>query len=128
MPPQLFVNLPVRDITKTKEFFSKLDFKFNPQYTDQNGACLEVGRDSYVMLLPNQQFKNFTSLEIPDTRKSVETIVSISADSRSKVDEIVNRAVKAGGQIAGMPQDQGGMYGRGFRDLDGHHWEVFCIE
>ena len=128
MPPQLFVNLPVRDLTKTKEFFSKLDFKFNPQYTDQNGACLEVGRDSYVMLLPNQQFKNFTSMEIPDTRKSVETIVSISADSRSKVDEIVSKAVKAGGQISGMPQDQGGMYGRGFRDLDGHHWEVFCIE
>ncbi len=91
MTTKIFVNLPVKDLNKAKEFFTKLDFKFNPQFTDENAACMIVGENIFVMLLVEKFFKIFTKKEICDTTKNTEAIVALSADSKEKVDETINK-------------------------------------
>jgi uncharacterized protein len=128
MSTKIFVNLPVRDLNKSIEFFTKLGFTFNPQFTDENATCMIVGDDIFVMLLVEKFFKTFTPKEISDARHTTEVIVSLSADSREKVDEMVNIALQAGGKPSSEQPDQGWMYERGFQDLDGHLWEIVYMD
>ena len=128
MATKIFVNLPVRDLKKSIEFFTRLDFKFNPQFTDETAACMMVGEDIFVMLLTYDKFKTFTPKEICDATKSTEVLVCLSSESRAKVNEMVRKAVAAGGTTYNEPQDHGFMYGHGFQDLDGHIWELFYME
>lgn len=129
MATQIFVNLPVKDLKKTMEFFSKLGFSFNPQFTDDNAACMVVDENHiYVMLLVEPFFKTFTSKEIADTTKTAEVILSLSAESRQHVDDMVKKAVDAGGSIPKDAQDYGWMYQHSFQDLDGHLWETAYID
>ena len=128
MSTQIFVNLPVKDLNKSVAFFTELGYKFNPQFTDENATCMIVSDDIFVMLLVEKFFKTFTKKEISDTTKSTEVILCLSADSREKVDELVSKAVKAGGTTPNEKQDQGWMYGHGFQDLDGHLWEVVYMD
>ncbi|KKI88499.1 extradiol dioxygenase [Bacillus sp. SA1-12] len=125
---KIFVNLPVKDLTKTKEFFSKVGFEFNPQFTNESAACMVISDDIFAMLLVEEHFKSFTSKEIADSTKSTEAIVALSANSREQVDEIVNRALEAGGKASYEPKDHGFMYGWGFEDLDGHLWEFMYMD
>lgn len=125
---KIFVNLPVKNLKKSMDFFAKLGFAFNPQFTDQNAACMIVGEDIFIMLLVKDFFKTFTKKTIVDATKSSEAIIALSADSKEKVDEIVNKALAAGGKTSNDPNDQGWMYGWGFQDLDGHLWEVFYMD
>lgn len=127
MNTKIFVNLPVRDLSKSMDFFKQLGFGFNPQFTDQNAACMVIGEDICVMLLVEDFFKAFTKKEISDATKSTEVIVALSADSREKVDEIINKALKAGGKPSNDPIDQGFMYGWSFQDLDNHLWEIIYM-
>jgi predicted lactoylglutathione lyase len=128
MATKIFVNLPVQDLTKSIEFFTRLDFKFNPQFTDKTAACMMVGEDIFVMLLTHDKFKTFTPKEICDATKSTEVLVCLSSESRAKVNEMVRKAVAAGGTTYNEPQDHGFMYGHGFQDLDGHTWELIYME
>ena len=128
MPTKIFVNLPVNDLKKSMEFFTKLDFTVNPQFTDETAACMIVGEDIFVMLLTHDKFKAFTPKAICDATKSTEVLVALSAESRAHVDDMVRKAVAAGGTTYNQPQDHGFMYGHGFQDLDGHIWEVFYME
>ena len=128
MSTKIFVNLPVKSLDKTVEFFTALGFKFNPQFTDETATCMIVSEDIYVMLLTEAKFKTFTPKEICDTAKYTEVLVSLTAESREDVDELVRKAVVAGGRLYNEPQDYGFMYGHGFQDLDGHIWEVFYME
>lgn len=128
MASKIFVNLPVKDLEKTKTFFGKLGFAFNAQFTDETAACMVVSEDIYVMLLTHDKFKLFTPKEICDAKKSTEVLVCLSADSRPQVDELVSKAVAAGGSTYNEPQDHGFMYGHGFQDLDGHIWELVYME
>ena len=98
MTTKIFVNLPVKDLNKTIEFFTKLGFRFNPQFTDENATCMIVGEDIFVMLLVEKFFKTFTKKEICDTSKNTEVIVALSAESREKVDQMINKAIEAGGR------------------------------
>jgi uncharacterized protein len=125
---KIFVNLPVRDLKKTKEFFSALGFTFNPKFTDDNAACMIVSDEAFVMLLNQPFFKTFTKREVCDTSKYTEGLLALSCDSRAEVDEMVKKALAAGGQPAMDPQDHGFMYGWSFYDPDGHHWEVFWMD
>lgn len=129
MATKIFVNLPVRDLNKSVEFFTKLGFSFNPQFTDENATCMIVGEDIFVMLLVEKFFKNFTKKEIADTTKTTEVMVTLSADSREAVDAFVEKAVAAG---AATPNESYGeqdfMYGRSFDDLDGHHWDIMFMD
>jgi len=128
MSTKIFVNLPVKDLNKSVAFFTELGYKFDPQFTDENATCMIVGEDIFVMLLVEKFFKTFTKKEISDAKKSTEVILCLSAESREKVDEMVSKAVKAGGTAPNEKQDQGWMYGHGFQDLDGHLWEVMYMD
>ena len=128
MATKIFVNLPVKDLPKTVDFFTKLGFKFNPQFTDENATCMIVGENIFIMLLVENFFKSFTKKEIVDARKGTEAIIALSADSREKVDGMIRKAVAAGGSAPEKAQDQGWMYGHGFQDLDGHLWEVLWMD
>ena len=128
MARKIFVNLPVKDLEKSKAFFSKLGFTFNPQFTDENAACMIVDTDSFVMLLVEDFFKTFTKKAICDATKSTESIIALSAESKANVKEIVDKAVKAGGKTYRQPDDQGWMYGHSFQDLDGHQWEFIYMD
>src|SRR5215472_5656230 len=128
MATKMFVNLPVHELKKSMEFFSQLGFTFNPQFTDDTAACMVVGEDSYVMLLTHNKFKIFTPKAICDATQSTEVLVALSAASRDNVDDIVRKAVAAGGTTYSEPQEHGFMYGHGFQDLDGHIWESVFIE
>jgi uncharacterized protein len=128
MAKKIFVNLPVRNLKKSMEFFSKLGFKFNAQFTDTTAACMSVSEDIYVMLLTENKFKTFTPKQICDATKSTEVLVCLSSASRDEVNEMVRKALAAGGTTYNEPQDHGSMYGHGFQDLDGHIWELAFME
>jgi predicted lactoylglutathione lyase len=125
---KMFVNLAVRDLEKSKAFFSSLGFGFNPKFTDDNAACMVVSDEAFVMLLTEPFFKGFTKREICDTSKHTEALVALSCGNRAEVDELVKKAIAAGGRHAMDPQDHGFMYGWSFYDPDGHHWEVFWMD
>jgi uncharacterized protein len=128
MGTKLFVNLPVKDLHRSVEFFSKLGFTFNQQFTDEKGTCMVISDDIYVMLLVEQFFKTFTKKQLFDATTGTEVILALSADSREEVDEMVYKAIGAGGTTPNHKQDQGFMYGWGFQDPDGHLWEVFYMD
>ena len=128
MPTKIFVNLPVKDLKKSIEFFTQLDFTFNPQFTDETAACMIVSEDIFVMLLTEDKFKTFTPKEICDSKRYTEALVGLSLESRAKVDEMVRKAVAAGGTTFNEAVDHGFMYSHGFQDLDGHLWELFYME
>jgi len=128
MATKIFVNLPVKDLKKSMEFFTKLDFTFNSQFTDETAACMVVSEDIYVMLLTQEKFKTFTPKAICDATKSTEVLVCLSCESRENVNDMVRKAVGGGGTTYNEPQDHGFMYGHGFQDLDGHIWELIYME
>jgi hypothetical protein len=128
MAQQIFVNLPVKDLKKAVEFFTKLGFTFNPQFTDENATCMIVGDNIFVMLLVEDFFKTFIKKEICDATKSTEVLLALSAESREMVDEMVSKAIEAGGTEPREPQDHGWMYGRSFEDVDGHIWEILYMD
>jgi hypothetical protein len=125
---KIFVNLPVKDLKRSIEFFTKLGFSFNQQFTDETGTSMIVSEEAYVMLLTEKRFKDFTQKQLCDTRTHTEGLFALSCDSRAEVDELVNTAIAAGGKHAMDKQDHGFMYGWSFYDLDGHHWEVFWMD
>lgn len=127
MATKIFVNLPVEDLNRSIEFFTKLGFTFNPQFTDETATCMVVSEDIFVMLLTHDKFKTFTPKEICDATKSTEVLVCLSSESREKVDEMVRKAVAAGGATYNEPQDHGFMYAHGYQDLDGHIWELIYM-
>jgi uncharacterized protein len=122
---KIFVNLPVRDLKKTMDFFSKLGYSFNPVFTDENAACMVISEDIYSMLLTEKFFKNFIpDREICDAKRSTEVLVALTVGSRKEVDELVGKAVEVGGSEYRQAQDYGWMYGRAFQDINGHIWEI----
>ena len=128
MATQIFVNLPVKDLNKSVEFFTQLGYTFNPQFTDENATCMIVSDTIYVMLLVEPFFKSFIKKEIADASKSTEAIICLSAETREQVDEMVSKAFAAGATVHNDKQDQGFMYGHGFQDLDGHLWEYMYMD
>jgi uncharacterized protein len=128
MATKIFVNLPVKDLQKSIQFFTGLGFSFNPQFTDATATCMVVSEDIFVMLLTEAKFKTFTPKTICDATKSTEVLVCLSRDSRGDVDAMVRNAVAAGGTTYNQPQDHGFMYAHGFQDLDGHIWELIYME
>jgi uncharacterized protein len=127
MSRKLFVNLPVKNIESTKQFFKALGFTFNAKFTDDKAACMVISEEASAMLLAEPFFKSFTSREICDSTH-VEVSLCLSCESREEVDAMVAKAVAAGGTDPGGTQDHGFMYGRGFEDLDHHHWEAVWMD
>jgi hypothetical protein len=125
---KVFINLAVRDLRKSMDFFSKLGFAFNPQFTDENAACMVLSPEGFVMLLREPFFKSFTTREACDTTRQNEALIALSCDSRAEVQDMVRTALANGGTPAMDPQDHGFMYAWSFYDIDGHHWEVVWMD
>lgn len=128
MTTKIFVNLPVEDLEKSKAFFAKLGYRFNPQFTDETAACMVITDDIYAMLLTKAKFKEFTKKAIADATQTTEVLTCLSVDSKAKVDEMLDAALEAGATEARDPMDYGFMYGRSFNDLDGHIWEIVWMD
>lgn len=128
MPTKIFVNLPVKNLNQSIQFFTQLGYTFNPQFTDETATCMIVSEDIFVMLLTEDKFKMFTPKAICDATKSTEVLICLSCDSRADVDAMVRKAVAAGGSTYHEPQDHGFMYAHGYQDLDGHIWELMAME
>lgn len=121
---KVFINLPVRDLAKSKAFFAALGFEFNPQFTDDKAACMILSSEGFVMLLGQPFFESFTKKTVADARTHTEVMLALSCDAREEVEAFTKKALAAGGTPAGEPQDHGFMISNAFYDLDGHHWEV----
>jgi predicted lactoylglutathione lyase len=129
MKRKIFVNLPIKNMERSQAFFKSLGFAFNPQFTNDQGACMVVSEDhNFVMLLVEPFFATFTNKPISDATKATEVLIALDCESRAEVDDLVKKAL-AGGATAPRPvQDHGFMYGHGFTDLDGHIWELFWMD
>lgn len=128
MAKQIFVNLPVKNLQRSIEFFTHLGYTFNPQFTDDKATCMIVGDNIFVMLLIEDRFKDFTRKAICDAHKSTEVLLALDADSREAVDTMVRKALEVGGSIYAEPQDHGWMYQHSYADLDGHQWEILYMD
>jgi predicted lactoylglutathione lyase len=129
MAMMTFVNLPVKDLARATEFFTELGFSFDEQFTDENATRMIISDDTSVMLVVEPFFKGFiTPQDIADTSRNREVIVGLSTESREQVDDLADKALAAGASAIGEPDDQGFMYMRGFRDLDGHQWSFIYMD
>lgn len=128
MNKNIFVNLPVKDLNRSKEFFTSLGYTFNPQFTDEKAACLIISEGIFAMLVTEPFFKTFIKKEIADSRTSTEVLIALSAESKEEVDSIIRNAVNAGGREDRPTKDYGFMYSGSFEDLDGHIWEILWMD
>jgi predicted lactoylglutathione lyase len=128
MATSIFVNLPVKDLDRSIEFFTKLGYTFNADLTDENATSMIIGDNIFAMLLVEDYFKTFTGKQIADTSTCTESIISLSVDGRAEVDELVGKALAAGATTTRPADDYGYLYTRSFEDLDGHLWEVVWMD
>jgi uncharacterized protein len=124
----IFVNLAVNNVDVAQKFFTELGYTINPQFTTDDCACVVISDTIIAMLLGKQRYADFTQKEIADSTRTSEVLLCLSAESRAKVDELVDKAIAAGGTATGETQDHGFMYGRAFDDPDGHTWEVMWMD
>jgi|SRR5580704_1759190 predicted lactoylglutathione lyase len=127
MPTKIFVNLPVKDLSQSMKFFEALGYTFNRQFTDATAACLVISDDIYAMLLTHAKFKEFTPREICNAAKATEVLICLSCENREQVNDLVRKAVAAGGTAPTEPKDYGFMYQHGFQDPDSHLWELIYM-
>ena len=129
MTKQIWLNLPVKDVKRTKAFFAEIGFTFNEEQDTKTSACMLVGESDFVvMLFEETMFEGFVQNKLTDTQKSSEILISIDAQSTKEVDEMATKVKIAGGNIFAEPKEnQGWMYGFGFADLDGHRWNVLYM-
>ncbi len=128
MNRMIFVNLPVADLRRSVDFWKRLGFSFNAQFTDDKAACMVVSDLACVMLLTEDFFSTFTPRRVADPHERTGAIMALSAGSREEVDALADDALATGGSAANPPQDEGFMYGRSFHDPDGHLWEVLYMD
>ena len=128
MATNIFVNIPVADLPRSMEFFQKLGYSFNEQFTDETAASMVVSDNIYVMLLTHDKFLQFTSKPVADAHEKTECIIALSVGSRDEVDSQVATALSNGAVEARRAEDHGWMYGRSYHDLDGHIWEILWMD
>jgi predicted lactoylglutathione lyase len=127
MNRQSYINLPVKHLDRAVDFFGQLGFGFNPQFSDASATCMVVSSQMSVMLLSEARFQAFSPKNICDSSTFSEVLICITCESRNEVDDLVRRALQAGGRTYNEPQNHGFMYGHGFQDLDGHVWELIYM-
>ncbi|MEP7376414.1 MAG: VOC family protein [Chitinophagaceae bacterium] len=128
MATKIFINLPVKDIEKSKSFFSGLGFSFNPQFTDEKAGCMIISENIFAMLLDENYFKTFTRKKISDAKTTTEVLIAIDAASKEEVQQTIKKAKELGAEIYAEPQDHGWMYQHSFADPDGHQWEIMSMD
>ena len=125
MNKQIFLNFPVADLPKSMAFFQALGFSLNPQFTGDTTACVTISETISVMLGTHAKFREFTPKAICDTTQAVEVLINLTCESRQEVDDLVAKAIAAGGSTYDKAEDFGFMYTHSFVDPDGHGWGLF---
>lgn len=125
---KIFINLPISNLQETMEFFTKLGFTFNQQFTNESATCMIVEENIYVMLLVEEYFKTFTSKELINRKTHVGQLLSIPMESKEAVDSFIELAISNGGNRAGNPIDMGFMYQKSFNDINDYTWEIFWMD
>lgn len=128
MATKVFINLPVKNLEASMQFFTALGYTFNPQFTDEKAACMVISDSIYAMMLQEDYFKTFTKKPVSDAKKATEVLIALDAASKEEVEQLVAKAKQAGGNIYNEPQDYGWMYQHSFEDLDGHQWEIAYMD
>ncbi len=128
MSQKIFVNLPVSDLKRAMSFYEAIGFKNNPQFSDETAACMVVSEEIYVMILTHEKFSQFVNKDICNTRSQVAAILSLEMESNAKVDELVTKALAAGGNESREAMVMDFMYQRSVEDPDGHNWEFFYMD
>ncbi|MDO3424341.1 VOC family protein [Chryseobacterium sp. APV1] len=124
---QIYVNLPVKDVQKTKEFWTKLGFPTNDEMSNDQSVCVVMNDNTYVMFLTEEFFQTFLERPVPKG-DTTQVLVAISLDTREQVDQMVNTAVANGATQHEEPQDYGWMYHNSFWDINGHGWNVMFAD
>lgn len=125
---KVFINLPVKSLPASITFFQALGYTFNQQFTDETATCMVISEEIYAMLLTEEKFRGFSPNPVCDAKQQNEVSIALNCDNRAEVDEIVKKAVAAGGTTYNAPTDYGFMYSHGFQDLDGHVWDYFYMD
>jgi predicted lactoylglutathione lyase len=128
MATKVFINLPVKNLDASISFFTKLGFTFNPQFTDEKAGCMVISDNIFAMLLTESYFQTFTSKQVCDAKKATEVLITLDANSKEELQQLVATAKASGAVIYSEPQDHGWMYQHGFADLDGHQWELAYMD
>ena len=128
MATKVFINLPVKDLSKSMDFFKNLGFHFNPQFTDEKAACMVVSKTIFVMLLTESYFQTFTRKKLCDAMQSTEVLIALDSNSREEVIQTISKAQANGAQVYAEAQDHGWMYQHSFAELDGHQWEFVYMD
>ena len=130
MATQIFVNMHVKDLDKSKAFFQKLGYSFNPQFSDDNAACMVISETIFCMLLTTESMNRFMpkGKTIADANKTTEVLLAFSFDSKDAVNAVYDKAIAAGATECRPADDHGFMFSRSFNDLDGHIWEAFWFD
>ena len=128
MAKQVFINLAVKDLQKSMDFYTALGFTNNPQFSDETGKCMVWSENIFVMIMTHEKFAGFATKPIADTKTKLAGLFSLSVDSVDEVNNIVTNGLKAGGKETNEPKDYGFMQQRSFEDLDGHLWEVLYMD
>ena len=128
---QFWINLPVKDMEKSKAFFRAIGFKENERHAGNPnmGSFFLDSNNTVMMLFPDDQIKNFMQHEVTDTKTTNEVLFNISADTPEEVDQMAQLVRNAGGVIYAEPgESQGWMYAFGFLDPDGHRWSMLYMD
>jgi predicted lactoylglutathione lyase len=128
MPKAIYVNLPVADLKRSMVFFEALGFSFNKQFTNDDAASLMISETIFAMLHTPDSFRRFTSKDLSDAHKTTEVLLTLQVENKEMVNELTDKALKAGGREPRAPEDHGFMFGRAFEDPDGHIWEIFWMD
>ena len=128
MAKQIFINLAVKDLQKSMDFYTALGFTNNPQFSDDAGKCMVWSENIFVMLLTHDKFKNFATKPIADTKTNVAALFSLPMDNLEAVNKMVTDGLKAGGTEPSEMKDYGFMQQRTIEDFDGHTWEIFYMD
>lgn len=128
MMKQIFINLAVADVNKSMDFYTQLGFTNNPQFSDDQGKCMVWSEHIFVMLLSPDKFKTFTEKPLADTKKQITGLFSLAVSGLDRVNEIVDKGLKAGGIEPTPMKDYGFMQQRSIEDFDGHTWEIFYMD
>jgi predicted lactoylglutathione lyase len=128
MAKQVFINLAVKDLQKSMDFYTALGFTNNPQFSDESGKCMVWSENIFVMIMTHEKFKTFATKPIADTKSKLAGLFSLSLDSLDQVNSLMNSGLKAGGIEPNEMRDYGFMQQRTIEDFDGHTWEIFFMD
>ncbi|MDQ1095583.1 MULTISPECIES: VOC family protein [Chryseobacterium] len=125
---QIYINLAVKNVQETKEFWTKLGFTADEQMSNEKGVCIVMKQGQIsVMFLQEDYFRTFSEKPVPEAG-TIQVLLALGLNSREEVDRMVATAVKNGSSQHEEPQDYNGMYQNSFWDINGYGWNIIYVD